>query len=252
MDAQGEETPWETLAPGVVRRRLPGWDATVGAVRGSDGVLVVDTGSSLREGAAIRSEVRRIFGAPVTHIALTHPHFDHVLGTAAFAGVQVYAAVGMDEVLAHAKDTLYMDAVAHGLPPGTAAEATDVLVRPHHPVCGELTLSLGDRQVLLANVGPGHTGHDLAVLVAGGHPHRGGGGADAPSPEVVFCGDLVEESGEPQAGPDAQPRHWPEALDRLLDLGGDDAVYVPGHGAVVDAEFVRAQRDVLARRFTPR
>jgi glyoxylase-like metal-dependent hydrolase (beta-lactamase superfamily II) len=90
--------------------------------------------------------------------------------------------------------------------------------------------------VLLANVGPGHTAHDLAVLVPG-------------DPEVVFCGDLVEESGEPQAGRDAVPSHWPAALDRLLDLGGEDALYVPGHGAVVDAAFVRAQRDALAARF---
>jgi glyoxylase-like metal-dependent hydrolase (beta-lactamase superfamily II) len=65
----------------------------------------------------------------------------------------------------------------------------------------------------------------------------------------VFCGDLVEESGEPQAGPDAVPSHWPTALDRLLSLGGEDALYVPGHGAVVDAGFVRAQRDALATRF---
>ncbi len=68
-------------------------------------------------------------------------------------------------------------------------------------------------------------------------------------PVVVFCGDLVEESGEPQAGPDAVPSHWPAALDRLLALGGEDALYVPGHGAVVDAAFVRAQRDALASRF---
>ncbi|MER7975424.1 MBL fold metallo-hydrolase, partial [Streptomyces sp. NPDC096080] len=59
----------------------------------------------------------------------------------------------------------------------------------------------------------------------------------------------VEESGEPQAGPDAVPAHWPRALDRLLALGGPDARYVPGHGAVVDAAFVRAQRDALAARF---
>ncbi|MEU2779730.1 MBL fold metallo-hydrolase, partial [Streptomyces sp. NPDC007162] len=91
-------------------------------------------------------------------------------------------------------------------------------------------------QVLLANVGPGHSGHDLAVLVPG-------------SPVVVLCGDLVEESGEPQAGRDAVPTHWPAALDRLLELGGEDALYVPGHGAVVDAAFVRAQRDRLAVRF---
>jgi glyoxylase-like metal-dependent hydrolase (beta-lactamase superfamily II) len=111
------------------------------------------------------------------------------------------------------------------------------LARPRHHVSGEWTLDLGGgRQVLLANVGPGHTAHDLAILVPG-------------SPEVVFCGDLVEESGAPQAGPDAVPSHWPAALDRLLDLGGEDALYVPGHGAVVDAAFVRRQRDALATRF---
>jgi hypothetical protein len=45
------------------------------------------------------------------------------------------------------------------------------------------------------------------------------------------------------------PSGWPDALDRLLALGGGDALYVPGHGAVVDAEFVRRQRDALAARF---
>ncbi|MFQ6229642.1 hypothetical protein [Nocardia sp. NPDC002869] len=35
----------------------------------------------------------------------------------------------------------------------------------------------------------------------------------------------------------------------MLELGGADAVYVPGHGAVVDAEFLRRQRDDLAARF---
>ncbi|MEU7135278.1 MBL fold metallo-hydrolase [Streptomyces sp. NPDC046261] len=231
---------WERLAPGVVRRRLPGWDATVGAIAGATGVLVVDTGSSLHEGVEIRREVQDLFALPVTHIALTHPHFDHVLGTAAFAGVQVYGAVGVAEVLRRDRDELRWDAVRHGVEPDVAAEAVELLVRPEHPVSGELTLDLGGgRRVLLANVGPGHTAHDLAVLV----PGTGG------APEVVFCGDLVEESGEPQAGPDALPHAWPGALDRLLALGGDDALYVPGHGAVVDAAFVRRQRGVLAGRF---
>lgn len=170
----------------------------------------------------------------MTHLALTHPHFDHVFGAAAFAGAEVFGAVGVDTVPA---EELRADAVRNGLDETAATEAADTLVRPRHLVCGEWTLDLGGgRQVLLANVGPGHTAHDLAVLVPG-------------SPETVFCGDLVEESDAPQAGPDAVPSHWPAALDRLLELGGEDALYVPGHGAVVDAAFVRAQRDALAARF---
>lgn len=237
MNACWEEFGWERLGNDVGRRRLPGWDATVALVAGADAVLLFDTGSSLREGVELRAQAESLLGRRVTHIALSHPHFDHVLGTAAFAGARVYGPVGMAEVLRTGADALHADAVRHGLPEQDAARSAELLVEPHHEVSGERTLDLGGgRQVLLANVGPGHTGHDLAVLVPG-------------SPTVVLCGDLVEESGEPQAGPDAIPARWPAALDRLLTLGGEDAVYVPGHGAVVDAAFVRIQRDRLAARF---
>ncbi|MDF3144767.1 MULTISPECIES: MBL fold metallo-hydrolase [unclassified Streptomyces] len=240
MTVTWEELGWERLAAGVGRCRLPGWDCTAGLVVGEGGALIVDAGSSLAEGVRLRTQAQWLAGHRVTHLALTHPHFDHVFGAAAFAGAQVYGAVGMDTVFAHERAELRADAVRNGLDQDAADEAIDALVRPHHQVSGEWTLDLdGGRQVLLANVGPAHTAHDLVVLVPG-----------APgSPEVVFCGDLVEESGEPQAGPDAVPSHWPAALDRLLDLGGEDALYVPGHGAVVDAEFVRRQRDALAARF---
>jgi glyoxylase-like metal-dependent hydrolase (beta-lactamase superfamily II) len=237
MDVSWEDFGWERLAEGVGRRRMPVWDATVGLIAGEDAVLMYDTGSTVREGAELRAQAQALLGGRrVTHIALSHPHFDHVLGTAAFSGAEVYAAVGMDALMRRDRDEIRDTAIRHGVPAADAAEAADLLVVPRHLVSGEWTLELGGRQVLLANVGPGHSGHDLAVLVPG-------------SPEVVFCGDLVEESGEPQAGRDAIPSRWPAALDRLLSLGGEDAVYVPGHGAVVDAAFVRAQRDALAARF---
>ncbi|MEW2574039.1 MBL fold metallo-hydrolase [Streptomyces sp. NPDC047070] len=245
-------TGWEELSPYAGRCRLPGWDCTAGLVVGEDTALMIDAGSSVREGARLRTRAHGLLGGGrVTHLALTHPHFDHVFGAAAFAGAEVFAAAGAagvppversqdwGRVLGEGREELLADAVRNGADPGEAAEAADLLVRPRHLVSGEWTLDLGGgRQVLLANVGPGHTGHDLAVLVIG-----------PGSPLIVFCGDLVEESGEPQAGPDAVPSRWPAALDRLLALGGEDALYVPGHGAVVDAAFVRAQRESLARRF---
>jgi glyoxylase-like metal-dependent hydrolase (beta-lactamase superfamily II) len=239
MTVTWEELGWERLATGVGRCRLPGWDCTAGLVLGEGAALLIDAGSSLAEGARLRAEAEEISGRRVTHLALTHPHFDHVFGAAALAGAEVYGAVGVDTALTsrRAREELRADAVRNGLDEATAAEAADTLVAPRHHVSGEWTLDLGGgRQVLLANVGPGHTAHDLAVLVPG-------------ETEVVFCGDLVEESGEPQAGPDAVPSRWPDALDRLLALGGEDALYVPGHGAVVDAAFVRRQRDALAARF---
>jgi glyoxylase-like metal-dependent hydrolase (beta-lactamase superfamily II) len=233
---------WERLAPGVGRCRLPGLDCTAGLVAGHGAALMIDAGGALPEGARLRTEAEQLLGdgGRVTHLALTHPHFDHVLGAAAFADTEVYGAAGVGARLTADRAGLRTDAVRHGVSAALAAQALDALVRPGHEVGGERTLDLGGGvRVLLANVGPGHTAHDLAVLVPAGPA----------GPDVVFCGDLVEESGEPQAGPDALPERWPAALDRLLALGGEDAVYVPGHGAVVDAVFVRRQRDQLALRF---
>ncbi|MFK0131434.1 MBL fold metallo-hydrolase [Streptomyces rubiginosohelvolus] len=240
MDVAWEDFGWERLGNGVGRRRLPGWDATVALVAGAEGVLLYDTGSTLREGVELRRQAEALLGRRVTHIALSHPHFDHVLGTAAFAGVQVYGSAGLTALLRDGEQALYGDAVRQGVPEDEAARSADTLVVPHHDVHGERTLDLGGgRRVLLADLGPAHSSHDLAVVVPGSDGE----------PPVVLCGDLVEESGEPQAGPDADPARWPAALERLLELGGEDALYVPGHGAVVDAAFVRKQRAALAERF---
>jgi glyoxylase-like metal-dependent hydrolase (beta-lactamase superfamily II) len=238
MDVRWEETGWERLTGRVGRRRLPVWDCTVGLVVGDESVLLIDPGSCVREGAQVRAEAERLTGRRVTHIAFTHGHFDHVLGGPAFAGAEFYGSVGLDRLLdtPTGREELRVSAVLQGLDAAEAAEAADLVRAPKHLVSGEWTLELGGVQVLLANVGPAHSEHDLTVLVPGER-------------EVVFCGDLVEESGEPQAGSDAVPGQWPAALDRLLSLGGDDALYVPGHGAVVDAGFVRAQRGTLAARF---
>lgn len=233
------ESVWEQLAPGVARRRLPHLDVTIGLVVGAESVLLVDTGSTLREGAELRAQVEALTGRSVTHVALTHGHFDHVFGAAAFPDAEVYGERSLGGYLRRQREAQQAAAVRHGTDAWEAAQAATALVVPDRAVDGELVLDLGDRPVRLVHPGAGHTDHDLVVVVPG---------ASASDPAVVFCGDLVEESGEPQAGPDAVPARWPEALDAVLGLGGETARYVPGHGAVVDARFLRTQRAALAAR----
>jgi glyoxylase-like metal-dependent hydrolase (beta-lactamase superfamily II) len=92
-------------------------------------------------------------------------------------------------------------------------------------------VDLGDRRVELLHLGNAHTDGDVVVVV--------------PDVDVFFVGDLIEESAPPSYGDDSYPLEWPDTIDRVIGLLSDTAKVVPGHGAVVDAEFVRDQADDL-------
>ncbi len=228
---------WEPLTDTVHRCRLPFCDVTVGLVRGRSGALLVDTGTTLAEAAAIDADVRRLAGRSVSHIVLTHKHFDHVLGSSAFTGAEIYCAPAVVDHLTSAAGQIREDAVRHGADPAQIDRAIAALRRPQHAV-HEAVVDLGDRTVIITHPGRGHTASDLVVVA----PPTGD------DPVVVFTGDLVEESADPAIDADSDVAAWPVTLDRVLQIGGPQAVYVPGHGKAVDAEFVRRQRDWLSRR----
>ena len=58
------------------------------AVVGDDGVLITDPANPPRA-EALKAAIAELAGKPVTHIALTHEHYDHVGGTGVFPGAQV-------------------------------------------------------------------------------------------------------------------------------------------------------------------
>jgi glyoxylase-like metal-dependent hydrolase (beta-lactamase superfamily II) len=225
---------WESLTDSVHRCRLPFLDVTVGLVQGSTGALLVDTGTTLTEAHAIRDDVRQIAGRGATHVVLTHKHFDHVLGSGGFVNAQIFCAPEVLDYLTIEIAQLRDDALSYGADATEIDHAIAALRAPQHAV-DDAVVDLGNREVTVARPGHGHTDADLIVLVPGS---RG-------EPTVVFAGDLVEESGDPAIDADSDVTAWPDTLDRLLAIGGPDAIYVPGHGRVVDAEFVRHQQDWL-------
>jgi glyoxylase-like metal-dependent hydrolase (beta-lactamase superfamily II) len=229
---------WETPADGVHRCRLPFLDVTVGLVRGSRATLLVDCGTTLREAAAVAADVGVLGGGAVTHLVMTHDHFDHVLGSAGFAGAELYGAPAVTTALTTGLDGVRTHALGYGADPAELDLAIAAVRAPDHRVL-DVDLDLGERVVHVRHPGPGHTDHDLVVVVPPVAPGQR---------VVVFCGDLVEESGDPSITDESDLDSWPHTLDRLTELGGDDAVYVPGHGALVDAGFVRRQRDWLVNR----
>jgi glyoxylase-like metal-dependent hydrolase (beta-lactamase superfamily II) len=225
---------WEQLTDSVHRCRLPFLDVTVGLVQGQTGVMLVDTGSTLSEAAAIDADVRRIAGRAVTHVVLTHKHFDHVLGSGSFGEAEIYCAPEVAEYLASGTDELRADALRYGADADEIDRAISALRAPQHAI-DNAAVDLGNHLVTIAYLGHGHTTSDLVAVVRG----------DDGDQVVVFSGDLIEESGDPAIDADSDVAAWPDTIDRLLAVGGSDAIYVPGHGSVVDADFIRRQRDWL-------
>jgi glyoxylase-like metal-dependent hydrolase (beta-lactamase superfamily II) len=226
---------WQELADGVYRTRLPFLDVSVGVIAGDTGVLLIDCGTTLLEAAAIGDDVRELAGRDVTHLVMTHHHFDHILGSAGFPDAISYAAPPVAVALAERLDDACAEAVRYGADRDQVLAAARA-ARPPDNVSWSAEIDLGGRCVRVIHPGEGHTDHDLIVIVP-------------TTPQVVFCGDLVEESADPAVGEDSEPGAWPDTLNQVLAVGGDEAIYVPGHGAVVNAEFLRQQRDWLSSRF---
>jgi len=229
---------WEALSDRVYRCRLPFLDVTVGLVHGDDKTLLIDCGTTLSEATRIAEDVGELTGGVVTDVVMTHHHFDHILGSSGFGTAVQYCPPAVAEALTTRIGEVRAHALQYGADPGRVDRAIAGLRAPDHVVT-VADLDLGGRSVHLELAGPGHTDHDLVVLVRAGSPDQ---------PTVVFCGDLVEESADPAIDAGSNLAAWPRALDRVLELGGPDARYVPGHGTVVDAAFVRAQRDWLVAR----
>ena len=180
---------WSDLANGSVHRcRLPFCDVTIGLVRGRSGALLVDTGTTLVEAAAIDADVREIAGCTVTHVVLTHKHFDHVLGSSLFAGAEVFCAPEVVEYLSSETGHLRDDALSYGADSGEVDRAIAALRPPRHGI-SDAVIDLGGRSVTIAHLGGGHTMADLVVVAPAPDGEAG--------PVVVFTGDLVEESGDP-------------------------------------------------------
>lgn len=78
----------ERVAEGVhvMRQALPNFAGVVGNVtiiEQSDGLVLVDSGSSYGDGARVARAVRALSSKPVTAVIVTHWHNDHPLGLAA-------------------------------------------------------------------------------------------------------------------------------------------------------------------------
>jgi glyoxylase-like metal-dependent hydrolase (beta-lactamase superfamily II) len=218
---------WQELADGVFTRRYRFFAQQIGVIIGTDGVAIIDTRSTHQQAEEIRRDLATLTSLPITTVINTHGHYDHAFGNSVFRPATIWGHVrcaAMLEITGERQRT----AVAKEVP-DLAADVAEVVIDPPERVFEtEATLDVGGRAVELRYLGRGHTDNDIIVHV--------------PEANLVFAGDLVEESAPPFFG-DGYPIDWPETVERIVEMA--PLTVVPGHGAVGDPAFLQSQLENL-------
>jgi glyoxylase-like metal-dependent hydrolase (beta-lactamase superfamily II) len=224
------------VGPHVYVLRYPILDVNVSLIVGSEVAVVVDTLSTAAQATELVAAVQAITRLPLV-IVNTHHHVDHCLGNAVVAesspGCSIWAhestLITLREDGAKLQRAWYEEFMATD-PELAEGIAAATLRPPDRGVHTKSIMDIGGRAVELRHLGRGHTEGDLIVVV--------------PTAGVIIAGDLVEQGGPPSFE-DSYPLDWPHTLAALRQLPGPTAIVVPGHGSVVDLEYVRAQHGEL-------
>lgn len=171
------------------------------------GLVIIDTGPSLRYGEALRDIAGQISPLGIAALFNTHHHPDHFFGNQVFSDKPIHALAGTKK-LAEEEGDAFSDNMYRLL--GDWMRGTEVI--PPNQTLNISSISIGGRDFTLYPL-EGHTGADLAIL------DRKTG--------ILIAGDLAFLDRAPTT-PHADVAKWRAALDDLAAIGA--GAIIPGHG----------------------
>jgi len=139
----------------------------IGFISTDEGVVAIDAGTTVETARTALRALRRVTSQPITHVVLTHAHWDHIGGLGALleSNPQVIAQAAFAEELRIVNGT--------GVPFryffGAAGSGRRYDVRPHHLVREPETLTVGGTRFVLYPARGGETADALIIHV----PDRG-------------------------------------------------------------------------------
>jgi cyclase len=194
------------------------------ALASDAGTLLVDPMIAPAHARLVEEALRRHGFPEVRHVVVTHHHTDHALGAGWFAGrgVEVIAHAGCAAGMAAQHPALV--ASRRALPEVASLFADASPFAPRVQFTERHALALGDVEVEVIHLGPGHTPGDAVVCL--------------PSEGAIACGDLVSR-GYHFNYEEADVAALPRRLDDLERLPA--SLYVPGHGPPGGREMLHEQ-----------
>lgn len=218
------------LSPRLVVLTLGGdqmrtsWGTNCTALATAAGTVVVDPMIAPAHARLVEDALRRRGFPEIRHVVLTHHHTDHALGASWFAanGAAVIAQARCAEAMAAQHPATI--AARRRLPEVGALFQDAVAYAPTVTFADRHVLDLGDAQVEVRHLGPGHTAGDAVVLLA--------------SEGAVACGDLVF-AGYHFNYEEADAAALPRRLEELAALPASR--FVPGHGPPGGRELLDEQ-----------
>ncbi|MFP6815471.1 MAG: MBL fold metallo-hydrolase [Pseudomonadales bacterium] len=218
-----------------------GW-SNAGLIVDGDQSLLVDT---LFDKSLTREMLRAMRDAAPSAtnqfntLVNTHANGDHCNGNDLVTGAEIIASKACAQELANEDPAMMLKMMKRAPEMGEVGEFfvhcfgafdfTDIHpTLPTRTFEGELEVKVGDKDVVLKQVGPAHTAGDILAYV--------------PKERLIFTGDILFIEGHPilWAGPIA---NWIDACDYMLSLELENVV--PGHGPITDKRGVQAVRDYL-------
>ena len=188
----------------------------------SDGVVVVDPGSSVQVGRLVVGAVKQITDAPIIASIATHIHGDHWLGNQAvrevFPDAKFYGHPDLITRANNGEALNWLD-LMHQLTEGATAGTIPVI--PKIEVDGGDTLVFGDINISIHHNGKAHTTNDIALFVE--------------QDRVLFTGDLVFNRRLGRMD-DGSFVGLSNSLAELIALAPE--VVVPGHGITGDIDLI--------------
>jgi cyclase len=205
-------------------------------------VLVFDTHFTPEAGQELLNEIRSVSDKPVRYVVNSHFHPDHTHGNQAFAGAQLISNYGTRQdilqkdlpslnrtilVTTNQLENLQKQAENEKNPDRRDSVHQQMkTLEDYLATLSKLKISApfvvledffiiqdGSKEMRLQFLGPGHTDHDIILLL--------------PSEKIAFLGDLFFNQAIPNVQ-DANVLEWMKTLGKILQL--DAERFVPGHG----------------------